>query len=85
MRIYNRYLISIALASGLINPLLAFFGQNDLAVYFTVNILAYFAITLLYVHLNPVVRRALNRVATVFFAGFVVVLIFKAVEILSGR
>ena len=54
-------------------------------IYFTVNILAYFAITLLYVHLNPVVRRALNRVATVFFAGFVVVLIFKAVEILSGR
>jgi len=83
LRIYNKYIVSMALASCLINTLLAFFGQNDLIIYFTVNIFAYFAITLLYVHLNPVVRRALNRVAAVFFAGFVVILVFKAMEILS--
>jgi hypothetical protein len=66
----------------LINTWLAFLGQNDLVIYFAVNIFAYFAITLLYVHLNPVVRRALNRVAVVFFAGFIVVIVFKAMTIL---
>lgn len=83
MRIYNKYIISVALASCLINTLLAFFNQSDLIIYFAVNIFAFFAITLLYVHLNPVVRRALNRVAALFFAGFIVVIVFKAMEILS--
>lgn len=85
MRIYNKYIVSLALASGLINTLLALFGQNDLVIYFAVNIFAYSAITLLYLHLNPQARRALNTVSAIFSAGFVVVLVFKAIEILSGR
>ncbi len=84
MRIYNKYIISLALASCLINPLLAFFGQNDLMVYFALNIAAYLVITLLYLYLNLEVRRALNTVTAVFFAGFVLVVVYKVLEILLG-
>ena len=85
MRIYNKYIVSLALASCLINTLLAFFGQNDLAIYFVINILAYLIITLLYVYLNPRARRALNTVGSVLFAGFMVIVVFKVMEIVSGR
>jgi len=85
LRIYNKYIVSLALASGLTNTLLAFLGQNDLAVYFIVNVLAYLVITLLYTYLNPRARRALNTVGVVLFAGFMVIVSLKVIEILSGR
>ncbi len=85
MRIYNKYIISLALASGLINTALAFLGQTDLGLYFTINIIAYLVITLLYVYLNPRAREELNTVGVVFFAGFVVVITLKVMEIISGR
>lgn len=84
MRLYNMYIISLAAAAGVVNSLLAFGGQTDLGVYFVVNIISYLAITLLYVYLNPRARRALNTVAAVFFAGFVVIVAIKVVEIVAG-
>ncbi len=85
MRIYNKYVVSLALASCLINTLLAFFGQNDLEIYFIINIIAYLVITLLYVYLNPRARRALNPVGTVLFAGFMTIVTLKVIEFVSGR
>lgn len=85
MRIYNKYVVSLALSACLINTLLAFFGQNDLTIYFTINIIAYLVITLLYVYLNPRARRALNAIVVVLFGGFMVIVATKAIEILSGR
>jgi len=84
LRIYNKYVVSLALASCLINTLLAFFGQNDLEMYFTINIIAYLVITLLYVYLNPRARRALNSVGAVLFASFMVIVVLKVMGILSG-
>lgn len=85
MRIYNKYVVSLAVAAGLINTLLAFADQNNLEIYFTVNIIAFLAITLLYVYLNPRARRALNTISAVLFAGFMVIVVFNVVKILSGR
>ena len=85
MRIYNKYVVSLVLASSLINTSLAFFGQNDLTIYFTANIITYLVITLLYVYLNPRARRALNSVSAVLFAGFMVIVVLKVMEVLSGR
>ena len=85
MRVYNKYIVSLVLISCLINTLLAFFSQNNLEIYFTVNIIAYLVITLLYVYLNPRAKRALNPVGAILFAGFMVIVGFKAMEILSGR
>ncbi len=82
MRIYNKYIISLAIASCVINPLLAFFNQDDIVIYLAINIIAYLAITLLYVHLNPKARRALNTVSVVYFAIFLLVVVFQVVAVL---
>jgi uncharacterized membrane protein YhhN len=85
LRIYNKYIVSLAVAAGLINTLLAFAGQNNLEIYFTVNIIAFLAITLLYVYLNPRARKALNTIGVVLFAGFMIIVVFNVVKMLSGR
>jgi uncharacterized membrane protein YgdD (TMEM256/DUF423 family) len=85
LRIYNKYIVSLALAAGLVNSLLAFFGQNDLKIYFIVNVIAYLIISLLYAYLNPRARRALNTIGIVLFAGFMVIIAFEVMGILSGR
>ena len=85
MRIYNKYIIYLALTSCLINALLAFFGQDNIEIYFAINILVYLIITLLYVYLNPRAKKALNSIGIVLFAGFMVIVSIKVIEILSGR
>jgi len=85
LRIYNKYIVSLVLVSCLINTLLAFLGQDELEIYFTINIIVYLVITLLYVYFNPRARRALSTITTVLFAGFMVIVVFKVMEILSGR
>jgi len=84
LRTYNKYIIILALSSGLINSLLAFWGQGDLAIYFAINIIAYLVITLLYVYINPRARRALNTIGIVLFGGFMAIVVVKAMEILTG-
>jgi len=83
MRTFNRYIVSLAIASAVINILLAMFKQNDLSVYFTLNVIAYLIITLLNIYLNPKARRALSSVTIVLFSGFVVIVAVKVAEILS--
>jgi len=85
MRIYNRFILTLTLAAGLINVLLAFLGQEDIQIYFIVNIIAYMVITLLYVYFNPRARRALDGVSIVFFGAFLVIVAIKVMDIISGR
>jgi len=85
VRIYNWFIITLALAAGLINVLLAFLGQEDIQIYFIVNIIAYMVITLLYVYFNPRARRALDGVSIVFFGAFLVIVAIKVLDIISGR
>ena len=84
MRIYNTFIISLALASCSITTLLAFLGQNDIQVYFIINTIAFMIITLLYVYFNPRARKALNTIGVVFFASFLVIVTLKVIEIIKG-
>lgn len=82
MRIYNRYIISLAVASCIINPLLAVLGQGDILIYLTINIIAFLAITLHFVHFNTEARRSLNLVSAVYFAVFLVAIVSEVMKIL---
>jgi len=82
LRIYNKYIMSLAVASCVINLLLAFFNQNDILIYIAINIIALLAITLLYANFNPKARSALNTVSVVYFAVILIVVAFKVVTIL---
>jgi hypothetical protein len=84
LRIFNFYLTIMVLASCLANVVLAVAGQNDITVYFSVNIIVFLIITLLHIYLNPRARRSLNAVALVFFSGFVVIVILKVVDVLTN-
>ncbi|MFC1953248.1 hypothetical protein ACFLWR_03865 [Chloroflexota bacterium] len=85
MRIYNKYIISLILIGCLINSLLAFWGQDNLEIYFIINIIAYLIITLLFAYLNPRARRSLNAIGAVLFGGFIVMVSLKVIEILTGK
>jgi uncharacterized membrane protein YgdD (TMEM256/DUF423 family) len=62
---------------------MALLGQNDLSVYYIVDAIAFLIITLLYTYLNPRARGALNAVSSVVFAGFLVIVALKVIEILK--
>ena len=85
MRIYNRYIVILLLASCLIDVLLAYAKQTDIAVYFTVSVIAYLIITVLFIYLSPRTRRTLSMVSVVFLAGFMVVVVLKVMEVLHLR
>ena len=84
MRVHFRYLTSLALAAGLINFWLALSRQDNLAIYFITNVIAYLAITLLYTYLNPKAKSALNTVTIILVAGFIIIIIVQVLEILLG-
>ena len=83
MSIFNRLVITLAIAFGLINTILGLLGQKDIAVYFIINAIAYLIITLLYVYLNPRARKSLNAVSVIIFAGFMVIVVIKVLEVLK--
>ena len=83
MRIFNRLIISLAITFGVLNGVMAFLGQKDISVYFIVDAIAFLVITLLYTYLNQRARGALNAVSGVVFAGFLVIVVLKVIEILK--
>lgn len=82
MTIFNKYLISLVLAASAANILLAIFQQNNLEIYFIVNVLSYLIITLLYVNLNPRARGALNAISAILFGSFMVIVVIKVLGII---
>jgi hypothetical protein len=85
LRIYNRYVLWLLLVASSINILLAILNNKDLVNYFIIHVIAYLVITLLFTYLNPRARRALNTISGALFAGFMIVVILKVMDILSGR
>jgi hypothetical protein len=85
LRIYNRYLIFLVLVFCLVDIFLAFVKQNDIAVYFTLNVIAYLTITVLFVCFSPKTRRILSAVSVVYLAGFIVVVALKIINILHPK
>ena len=83
MRIFNRLIISLVIAFAVLNGVMAFLGQSDISVYFIVDAIAFLVITLLYTYLNPRARGALNAVSMVVFAGFLLIVVLKVIEILK--
>ncbi|HXY75149.1 MAG TPA: hypothetical protein VEH58_07465 [Dehalococcoidales bacterium] len=83
MRMYDRYLLTLAIVLSIINIVLAVFNVSNFAGYYIGNVIAFMVITLLFVHFNQQARRALTVVSSILFAGFLVIAIFKVVDILA--
>jgi hypothetical protein len=82
LRVYNKLILTIALAFSAITVLLASLRQGDIAIYFIGDAVAFLVITLLYTYLNPRARGALNSLSAVIFIGFLAIATLKVIEIL---
>ena len=83
MRIYNRYILIIALVLFLTTLILIAIGQTTLSAYYTVYVLEALIITELYIHFNAKARRGLSSVSAILFGGFLLVICLKFVNILA--
>lgn len=84
MILYNRYLLTLAAVFTLSTTILAAYGQNKLDAYFTLYVIEYLVMTLLFVYLAPRARRLLDGMGYVLFAGFLIIVTLKVIEILRS-
>jgi hypothetical protein len=84
MVLYNRYLLTLAALFALSTAILAGYGQEKLDAYFTLFVIEYLVVTLLFAYLHPRARRLLDGLGYVLFGGFLVIVILKVIEILRG-
>ena len=82
MRLYNRYLLTLAALFTLSTVVLSAYGQGKLDAYLTVYVIEYLITTLLFVYLDRHARRLLDAMGYVLFAGFLVIVAMKVIEIL---
>ncbi|MDQ7850070.1 MAG: hypothetical protein RB148_07330 [Armatimonadota bacterium] len=82
MVLYNRYLLTLAALFALSTAVLAGYGQEKLDAYFTLFVIEYLVVTLLFAYLHPRARRPLDGLGYVLFGGFLVIVILKVMEIL---
>ncbi len=83
MKIYNNYILIIAVLLLLTTVILVATGQNSLDIYYTVYVIEALIVTELYVYFNAKARRGLNLVSTILFGGFLVVVSLQVIKILA--
>ena len=82
MKIYNGYLLTVALLLLLTTVVLTIAGANSLDVYYTTYIIEALVVTYLYVHFNVKARRGLSLVSAILFGGFMVIVLVRVIGIL---
>jgi len=82
MRVYNSFIAILALAFAAITVLLAAYDVDKLDAYFSAYTVALLVLVSLYIYFSPKARRALGAVSLLAFAGFMVIVLVKVVEIL---
>jgi hypothetical protein len=83
MRLYNRYLVTLALLFTGSTVLMAAYGQEQFSIYFSVYLIEYLAVTLIFSSLRPKAKQFLNVGGIVLFAGFLGVAGMKIVTLLT--
>ena len=83
MKIYNNYILIIAVLLLLTTVILVATGQNSLDIYYTVYVIEALIVTQLYVYFNAKARRGLNLVSTILFGGFLVIVSLQVIKILA--
>ena len=83
MKIYNNYIITIALLLLLTTVILIATGQNSLDVYYTIYILEALTVTQLYAYFNSKARRGLTLVSAILLGGFAFVLYLQVIKLLA--
>ena len=83
MKIYNSYIVTIALLLLLTTIILIAIGQNSLDIYYSIFIIEALVVTELYVFFNTKARRGLNLVSAILFVGFLAIVSLQVIKILA--
>ena len=83
MKIYNRYIITVALLLLLTTVILIATGQNSLDIYYSIYVIEALIVTEFYVYFNNKARRGLNLVSTMLFGGFVIAVCLQVLKIMA--
>ena len=83
MKIYNNYILIVAILFLLTTIILVAIGQNSLGIYCTVYTIEALVVTELYVYFNARARRGLNFVSAILFAGFLFIVALQVIRILA--
>lgn len=83
LKIYNNYILTIAILFLLTTIILVALGQNSLDIYYSIYIIEALVVTELYVYFNAKARRGLNLVSAILFGGFLVIVSLRVIEILA--
>jgi hypothetical protein len=82
VKIYNSYILIVAVLLLLTTVILVALGQNSLDIYYTVYIIEALIVTELYVYLNAKARRGLTTVSIILFGGFLVIVSLQVIKII---
>jgi len=83
MRMYNSYILIITTLLLLTTVILVALGQKQLENFYIAYIVEAIIVTEIYVHFNARARRGLNRVNSLLFVGFLVILSSQVIKILA--
>ncbi len=83
MKIYNRYILALALIFCLVDMLMMASGYNSLDAHFSVLVIASLVTTMIFVQFSPRAKKMLNSVAVAFFTGFLVIVALRIWDILA--
>ncbi len=83
MKVYNSYILIIAILLLLTTVILVAMGQNTLDVYYSIYIIEALIVTELYVYFNTKARRGLNLVSAILFGGFLFIVSLEVIKILA--
>ena len=83
MKIYNNYILIIAILFLLTTVSLVAMGQNALDIYYSIYIIEALIVTELYVYFNAKARRGLNFVSAILFGGFLFIVSLQVIKILA--
>lgn len=84
MKVYDRYLVTLALLFSGTTVLLATYNQQQIDLYFSLYLIEYLATTLVFAYVHPRARRLLNFMGYILFVGFLGIVGMKVGAILLG-
>jgi len=84
LRIYNRFILLLTLCFTMTTVVLSLGGERRLDLYFSLYLIEYLVLSLLFVSLNPKARKVVDILGYILFPGFVAIVVIKVVEILWG-
>ncbi len=80
--IKDTLLISLAIAYSALLALVAYFNQNTLAVYSVIVAVVFLIASWIFGVLKPGLRNTLTTASAIVFAGFLVMISFKVIDMM---